>query len=89
MIRKDDVLIRWGGEEFIIILYAKSIENVLKLAEKLRYAIEHHRFANIPSVTCSFGIALHNYNDTIEETINKADQKLYEAKNRGKNIVVS
>lgn len=89
LIRKDDVLIRWGGEEFIIILYAKSIENVLKLAEKLRYAIEHHRFANIPSVTCSFGIALHNDDDTIKETINKADQKLYEAKNRGKNIVVS
>ncbi len=86
-IRKDDKLIRWGGEEFIILLYAKSLEDVKIQAEHLRVVIQNHKFDQIPSLTCSFGITLHESETSIEESIKKADEKLYLAKKNGRNRV--
>ena len=86
-IRKDDKLIRWGGEEFIILLYAKSLEDVKIQAEHLRVVIQNHKFDQIPSLTCSFGITLHESETSIEESIKKADEKLYIAKKNGRNRV--
>ncbi len=87
-IRDDDKLIRWGGEEFIIIFCTSSIENVYKKAEHLRVSIEQYRFDEVGSLTCSFGVILHNDSYSIDESIKKADAKLYEAKNSGRNRVV-
>ncbi len=86
-IRKDDKLIRWGGEEFIILLYAKNIEDIKKEAEHLRVVIQNHKFEHAQNLTCSFGVALHDSKELIEETIKKADEKLYIAKKSGRNRV--
>jgi diguanylate cyclase (GGDEF)-like protein len=88
-IRKDDKLIRWGGEEFVILLYAKSLEDVKIQAEHLKVVIQNHKFnqIQIPSLTCSFGITLHESETSIEESIKKADEKLYLAKKNGRNRV--
>ncbi|MCK9472381.1 sensor domain-containing diguanylate cyclase, partial [Sulfurimonas sp.] len=88
-IRKDDKLIRWGGEEFIIIMYAKTIEDVIRQAEHLRFVIQNDKPENIPAITCSFGVALHENDEAIQETIKRADEKLYEAKRGGRNQVRS
>ncbi len=87
--RKDDRLIRWGGEEFLIIMYAKTTKSLVRQAEHLRSVIENHKFENIKTLSCSFGVALHDIDSSIEETIDKADQKLYEAKRNGRNQVRS
>lgn len=86
-IRKDDKLIRWGGEEFIIFLNAKSLKDVTRQAEHLRAVIQNHEFNPVPSLTCSFGVALHEDETSIQNTIKKADAKLYEAKRNGRNRV--
>ena len=87
-IRDTDKLIRWGGEEFMIILPANKIDDVYQEAEHIRATIEKYRFNEIKELTCSFGVALHEDGDHIDETIKKADDKLYEAKNSGRNRVV-
>jgi len=87
-IRKDDKLIRWGGEEFIVVLATKSIDEANKLAEHLRISIQEYKFETIGSITCSFGVSLCRDAD-IQKTIEEADKKLYEAKRTGRNKVVS
>lgn len=88
-IRKEDKLIRWGGEEFIVVIYAKTVEDVVRQAEHLRFVIQNHKFDDLPTITCSFGVALHEKSDKIEESIKRADDKLYEAKKGGRNQVKS
>lgn len=84
-IRSSDMLARWGGEEFMIIV--PHDPNPRALAEKLRYAIEHHDFTGIDQLTCSFGVAILLSNDTPETFTARADDALYEAKLKGRNRV--
>lgn len=87
-IRKEDKLIRWGGEEFIVIAAVQNIEYLQKLSEHLRVIIQDYKFNQIGELTCSFGATLHEEAKPIEESIKIADEKLYEAKNSGRNRVV-
>ena len=88
-IRLTDKLIRWGGEEFIVILPADKIDDVYRAAEYIRVRIEKHKFDEVQELTCSFGVVLHEDGVDIDESIKKVDDKLYEAKNSGRNRVVS
>jgi diguanylate cyclase (GGDEF)-like protein len=93
--RDSDLVARFGGEEFIIIL-PNTVKNMaIKLAEKVRLAIEKMR---PPSkdfqqhLTMSFGIASTSSNDkliTMSDIIHRADKALYIAKNNGRNAVYS
>lgn len=86
-IRAYDHLIRWGGEEFIIITRVESIQSMMVMAEKIRIKIQNYDFRGIPGLTCSFGLALHEEDESIKSTINRADEKLYEAKESGRNQI--
>lgn len=88
-VRKTDVVARWGGDEFLIVIYQSQNDIARKLAEKIRLAIKDAViYANI-SVTTSIGVADFDYeNDDARDILKKADLALYEAKNRGKNNVV-
>jgi diguanylate cyclase (GGDEF)-like protein len=86
-IRKEDMLIRWGGEEFIIVSYVSSLDNLYNIAENIRKKVESEKFEEVGNVTCSFGVTLYT-NEPIEQTIERADQALYEAKKDGRNRVV-
>jgi diguanylate cyclase (GGDEF)-like protein/PAS domain S-box-containing protein len=88
-IRKDDYLIRWGGEEFVIIIGIKSMDDLLFMAENLRVSITKLDIKEIDRITCSFGIAIHKEDEKIKTTIARADDRLYEAKNSGRNCVKS
>ena len=86
--RNDDILIRWGGEEFIMILKVSS-ENGLNIAlENLRKIIENSKIDNLPKITCSFGGTLYEKNEPINNTIKRADEALYMAKAAGRNKVI-
>ncbi len=87
IIRKNDYLIRWGGEEFIIITSATKIDDVKHMAEYIRVAIQKLNIKDVGKFTCSFGVALRKKNEKIKTTIARADEKLYEAKNSGRNTV--
>lgn len=85
--REDDILIRWGGEEFIILFSSNSFLEALRLAEKFRSLIESEYFEEIEHLTCSFGLTLYRSKELLETTIERADKALYKAKANGKNRV--
>ncbi len=82
-LRKQDLVSRWGGEEFLIILPKASIQNAQLLAERLRTEISNTEFkdANISvNLTISTGIAHSDQADTMDTLLKKADDALYVAK---------
>ena len=86
-IRGSDQLIRWGGEEFLIIARVESLHGIQTMTENIRIKIQNYDFKSIQNLTCSFGIAIHEEGDLIKSTIAHADDKLYEAKEGGRNLV--
>jgi diguanylate cyclase (GGDEF)-like protein len=89
--REEDVVSRWGGEEFVMLIPATSIEMGRTLAERARRTLEsleiETRDARL-SVTSSFGVAFGSAaNETLDELLARADQALYRAKQSGRNRV--
>ncbi|MGN6551656.1 MAG: PleD family two-component system response regulator [Pararhizobium sp.] len=94
-VRGADLACRYGGEEFVVVMPDTPAETAIRIAERLRLAVEAEPFAlraarrTIP-VTASFGIAtLAGPSDTREELLRRSDHALYAAKRDGRNRVVS
>jgi diguanylate cyclase (GGDEF)-like protein len=91
-LRSEDVICRWGGEEFLFLLPETDLEEAGDVAEKLRHKIEKSplSFKDMEiSVTMSFGVTTHTPGDrNTSSCINAADRRLYEAKKQGRNQVV-
>lgn len=88
-LRKSDLLLRWGGEEFILVLPNTSCEQAMEKVAGLRHKGFGLRPDNKPQ-TASFGVAEY-ISDNItswDELVALADQRMYQAKNAGKNTVV-
>ncbi|WP_455757182.1 diguanylate cyclase domain-containing protein [Sulfurimonas sp.] len=88
-IRDNDYLIRWGGEEFIILLETSSKEVLHKTLENVRTKIDNTHFSTVENITCSFGATLYDEDEDIKETILRADKALYEVKRSGRNKVIT
>jgi diguanylate cyclase (GGDEF)-like protein len=90
LIRKSDICGRFGGEEFVILLPNTKLSGAMKLAERIRKAIEEYDFdfnGKKINVTVSIGITSVGINDSYESLIDRADEALYEAKQKGRNRV--
>jgi diguanylate cyclase (GGDEF)-like protein len=90
-LRKGDVVCRYGGEEFALLLPQTTGENALEVAEKLRRAIEAWHFPGVPrKVTISAGVADSFASGKIrDEIVSAADAALYQAKQAGRNCVIT
>ncbi|WRS26164.1 diguanylate cyclase [Oscillospiraceae bacterium MB08-C2-2] len=90
LVRKQDVLARWGGEEFVILLPQTRLSDAARVAEKLRIAIENidHPEVDHP-VTVSFGVTEFMRGETTESWFRRVDYALFNSKNKGKNCVTS
>lgn len=90
-IRNIDILSRFGGEEFLILLTDAPVEAAQKMVARLHKAIASSRVPTIKgeiSVTASFGLATVDPNEVdLETAIRLADEALYEAKNSGRNCI--
>ena len=86
-IRDIDLFARWGGEEFVILVNNQDKQQIKLMAEKIREKISQTKLDNL-DVTCSFGIAQYEKNDTDEIIFKKADDALYTAKESGRNCVI-
>ena len=90
-LRRGDVLARWGGEEFLIMLPDTDIKGARIMAEKIRKAIASKHFhitGESFSVTMTFGLAQHEIGSSIENSLKQADNALYEGKEAGRNRVM-
>lgn len=81
--RNNDSVVRWGGEEFLILSPMAKMDIAARVAEKLRFLIEKE----VPGVTCSFGVSEWKQGRSITEVIQKADTALYRSKRNGRNQV--
>ncbi|RXJ54591.1 sensor domain-containing diguanylate cyclase [Candidatus Marinarcus aquaticus] len=90
-IRSSDMVSRWGGEEFLVLLNDSQLEDSVEIAQKIRISFENDIELNDlikGGVTASFGVTTFKEGDTIEKIVARADKALYEAKRSGKNIVI-
>jgi len=87
-LRRSDIAIRYGGEEFLIILPHTDLDAAKIAAERIRKNIEKLNVDGV-KVTVSIGIADNSLSPRLEDLIRKADQALYIAKRTGKNRVVA
>lgn len=85
--RQSDLVGRYGGEEFLIMLVETGIEDGYTAAEKIRKAIEQREFAEGLHITVSIGVGEYS-GEKVSELIEKADHKLYQAKESGRNRTV-
>jgi diguanylate cyclase (GGDEF)-like protein len=88
-IRESDFAARWGGEEFLLLMPSTDLEGAVVCCERIRSAIASRVHCNGKPVTVSIGISLHQSGETVETTLARADQKLYEAKKTGRNRLAS
>lgn len=86
--RKNDILFRWGGEEFVVLAPQLAQENLLDACERFRHAIEAVEFKYVGSLTCSIGATICKQGDSIESVLKRADEALYTAKSTGRNRCV-
>lgn len=86
-LRVGDLLARWGGEEFVILLPYASLTDAERLAERMRALFEQHTIAVAGRVTASFGVAQLSLGEVQDEWLKRADSALYEAKTAGRNRV--
>lgn len=87
LIRQTDIFARFGGEEFVILVHNNDVRTGRELAEKIRSSVEYHRFPQMGTVTCSFGVVQFYPDDTAETVIKRADDAMYSAKQAGRNRV--
>jgi diguanylate cyclase (GGDEF)-like protein len=87
-LRHSDIVCRWGGEEFIVMLKDTDAETGLKIAEKIRRHVEQQRYAyngNVLHLTVSIGLTTLQANDTLHTLLSRADHAMYRAKQSGRN----
>lgn len=87
-LRVADALVRWGGEEFIVMMPHCGADEAVNLAEKLRTLVAERSFPGVGQVTASFGVAALRIDETVETWLKRVDDALYQAKEQGRNRVV-
>ena len=89
-IRDSDIFSRWGGEEFLILLPQIQLEGAVEAAERIRVSLEQASILEGTSVTASFGVVVfEDPSIPLNELLVRVDEKLYKAKGKGRNCVVS
>lgn len=85
--RRSDSLTRWGGEEFIILMPNTPLPAARRSAERLREQVEQCQFREVGGLTASIGVAEFAPTESPRDWLRRADDALYRAKKRGRNLV--
>lgn len=84
-LNKNDILGRWGGEEFLMIMPETDLQSAQQRLHTIRLTIAAHNFKYISKLTASFGVTALEQGDKAESAISRADAALYWVKNHGRN----
>lgn len=88
-VRRSDVLCRWGGEEFMVLVPGTGRDHAAAMAEKIRQGVAAHDFGLILRVTVSIGVGEVAPGETAEAWLRRVDAALYDAKQQGRDRVVA
>ncbi|MBI3447751.1 MAG: diguanylate cyclase [Acidobacteria bacterium] len=91
-IRKSDIAVRYGGEEFMIVLFSNNLDGARLVAERIRADVEAHDFSqNATPLRVTISVGISTYPDetiaSADELMRRADTALYQAKEAGRNMV--
>lgn len=89
-IRASDFLVRYGGEEFVVILSSTNLDGALEYAERIRIRVAEISYPNLADttrVTISIGVVCYTPPESLERLLTKADEALYVAKTKGRNRI--
>nr|WP_086940914.1 GGDEF domain-containing protein [Thaumasiovibrio occultus] len=87
-LRSEDLICRWGGEEFVILFQALEQHQAQQVSERICHAVDNSVLTvdeHIIRITISMGFSAYRQQNTLSTLIDEADQALYRAKNNGKN----
>jgi len=87
-LREDDLIARWGGEEFVIMLKNVTLDEAKVIMEKVRANVQNNKITDSISVSASFGLTKYIIGEGAKEIFKRVDDALYEAKRGGRNRVV-
>lgn len=96
-LRQYDVCCRWGGEEFLMFLPETDLAQAQTIADRIREAFHHVKLAVLDDarssessslLTVSIGLTIYRQDEPYEATINRSDAALYDAKERGRDLVI-
>ena len=87
--RGSDILARWGGEEFVLLLPETDLEGARRVAETARQRVASTHFPGPGQLTISLGISQYRPGDTVAHLIDRADKALYRAKRQGRDQTVT
>lgn len=88
-IRRTDTFGRWGGEEFVLVCPETSLHTAQTIAEKIRTTVREYEFTQGLDITLSIGVSEFQSGATLQETLVEVDQKMYLAKQKGRDRVES
>jgi len=91
-IREVDYAARFGGEEFVLLLVNTDIEQSISVAERIRQTLDEFNFNDIaPALNVTVSIGMSNFKEynSLQETLMSADNRMYAAKEKGRNMVVA
>ncbi|GGD56612.1 diguanylate cyclase [Lacimicrobium alkaliphilum] len=86
-VREQDVVARWGGEEFVVMSQQDSIIDAKALAMRIAQKIQSTEFIVKKTITCSFGIARLQEHESMTDCFERADKALYQAKAKGRDCI--
>lgn len=88
-LRASDALIRWGGEEFMVLAPATGLDGAVRVAERVRSSLETTPFPSAEPMTLSAGVAEYLADESLDAWVARADAALYRAKAEGRNRVLA
>ncbi len=94
-VRENDLAARYGGEELIAVLPSADLATCTAIADRIRRAIADGKITRrstgevLPSITVSIGVGEFQLGESMEDLIDRCDRALYQAKKRGRNLVVT
>lgn len=92
MVKGQDVVARFGGEEFVILLPKTSFEGSIHVAEQIRAYFDNNALKaqiDLGKITLSMGLAVYKHGESLESLVGRADRALYKAKENGRNRVIT
>jgi len=86
-LRNTDLLYRWGGDEFVILLPNLKLSRAITVCERIRQRVEEFIYDKQSRVTCSFGVVASKTDSDYMTLVDEADKLMYIGKKKGKNII--